>query len=366
MNSINPRNCKYCHKDLIGKHFNAVFCDEICGTNFKIKNKVAKSHQVFNMNNKNEWVECPCCSFRSRQLSHAHLKLHGFNTIKEFKEQYKEAETLSESLKSEMSSRVAGDKNPAYQHGGRLSPFSKKFVKYQEKTEEEISIRILELAKQLVNTRDANQNNTLTVEYYIKRGASLEEAGLLLQDRQSTFSLERCICNFGEEQGTKVWQDRQKVWQNTLNSKSEEEKQAINKKKSTKVNYRSLWNASLTDDGYFYIIRVEDRTFKIGITTKSSIESRYSKTDLKGKTVILFEKCEDINHAFQVEQILKKKYIKNISKIFESIRSPFGWTETIRGDCLDELLEYSKRMLIDPDKSAAVFMSTVKLKNETF
>jgi len=69
------------------------------------------------------------------------------------------------------------------------------------------------------------------IEYYLKRGYCEEEAKLVISERQSTFSLEKCIEKHGEEEGKKVWEERQRKWMDNLNSKSEEEKIEIKRKK---------------------------------------------------------------------------------------------------------------------------------------
>lgn len=60
-------------------------------------------------------------------------------------------------------------------------------------------------------------NNTF-VEYYISRGANLEEAIELLKIRQGTFSLEKCIKKYGNVKGEKIFKERQFKWQNTLSN----------------------------------------------------------------------------------------------------------------------------------------------------
>lgn len=66
-----------------------------------------------------------------------------------------------------------------------------------------------------------------TLEYFIAKGLSLENAEIALKDIQTTFSLSKCIARYGEYEGTEIWQNRQSKWQNTQNNKSEEEKQRI-------------------------------------------------------------------------------------------------------------------------------------------
>jgi hypothetical protein len=366
MSSINLslKKCKRCEKDLVNKRYNVKFCDDICERNFKNENLVIDSHKKYNETNTNDWVECPCCSLRSRQLSPAHLQKHGFSTIAEFKAQYKEVETISKSLKNEMSHRVLGDKNPAYQHGGKFSPFSKKFVKYQDKTEVELESIVNSLCERAISTKEENSSNPVTLDYYIVRGYSEKEAKAMLTERQSTFTLSKCVAKFGEEEGKRIWLERQDRWQNTLKSKPQKEIDDINKRKSTKVNYRSLWTMSLDVDGYFYIIDLKNNNFKIGITSKSDIERRYNKKELNDYNVIMFKKCKDINHAFQVEQLLKNKYLNKIFKN-NSIPSYFGWTEVITDIPLQQLLENANELLVDPERSETNFKSAFKLKYAT-
>jgi len=68
-------------------------------------------------------------------------------------------------------------------------------------------------------------------EFFMDKGMSLEDAEKALAERQSTFSLEKCIQKFGEEAGTARWKQRQDDWQDTMTSKPEEEIQRINRLK---------------------------------------------------------------------------------------------------------------------------------------
>ena len=69
------------------------------------------------------------------------------------------------------------------------------------------------------------------IEYWTKRGYSTEEAKELVSERQRTFSLEKCIERYGEEEGCKRFEERQQKWQNTLNNKPLEEIIRINRAK---------------------------------------------------------------------------------------------------------------------------------------
>lgn len=107
------------------------------------------------------------------------------------------------------------------------------------------------------------------LKYWLKKGFSEEEAKLALKERQQTFTLEKCIKRYGEEEGTKKWQERQEKWQNTLNSKSEEEKIKINKAKGFTYKdaldkYGKIWADN------FIINKIENRTKNSGSLSKIS------------------------------------------------------------------------------------------------
>jgi len=61
----------------------------------------------------------------------------------------------------------------------------------------------------------ASKYNT-KIEYYLKRGHSEEESLNILSERQSTFSLNKCIKGHGDKVGTKIWLKRQEKWQKSL------------------------------------------------------------------------------------------------------------------------------------------------------
>jgi hypothetical protein len=73
--------------------------------------------------------------------------------------------------------------------------------------------------------------NDTSIEYYLNKGLTLEDAAIALKERQATFSLKKCIEKYGEKIGPIKWKDRQEKWQKTLDSKSPEEKMQILQKK---------------------------------------------------------------------------------------------------------------------------------------
>lgn len=123
----------------------------------------------------------------------------------------------------------SGENNPGYQHNGKFSPYSKKFIKYDDVDDVE-SIR-KEVFKKARKTCQDNNNDNTQLSYYLARGYDDVEARKMLNKRQTTFSKKRCIERHGEEKGLRVWQERQDKWQDTLTSKSQEEIDDINRRK---------------------------------------------------------------------------------------------------------------------------------------
>ena len=105
------------------------------------------------------------------------------------------------------------------------SPTCKEFYIYQRNMSEEDAI--LAAKDFLDNFHDKHgfqkgeslpaEYQTTRIEYWLeKTDGNLEEAQKLLTERQTTFSLTKCIDRYGIENGTKIWQERQDKWLNSL------------------------------------------------------------------------------------------------------------------------------------------------------
>ena len=141
----------------------------------------------------------------------------------------KTANKLSEVMKSYMnrpeikqkySDLFKGDKNPnakcntTEEYRKSISPFSKSFKKYEGMTDEEKEKQIREYLQ-----CDRDDRNTNQVKYWVNKGYSEEEAKQKVSERQTTFTLEKCIDKYGVEEGTRRYVERQKNWSNTMEDK---------------------------------------------------------------------------------------------------------------------------------------------------
>ncbi len=177
------------------------------------------------MNNENQkktliidtdnFITCRLCLEMFSVIGGSHLKSKHNMTSKEYKLLFPNAPTINENERQKMINRISGKNNP--NHESRTteeerrsrSPFSKDFVNYKDDINDEQRQKFIDWAL------DGIVNST-HIEYYTRQGYTEEEAIKLRAERQSTFSLKICIEKHGEEEGRKVFTDRQVAWQETL------------------------------------------------------------------------------------------------------------------------------------------------------
>jgi hypothetical protein len=167
------------------------------------------------------------------------------------------------------------------------------------------------------------------IEYYLKKGYSEKEAKDEISKIQNKFSLKGCIDKYGEIEGMKIWTDRQVKWSNTLNSKTEEEKIEINRKKLfnnsgySKISQHLFWR--IYDHFQSNDIRFEELNSEIIRYDKSNKKHyKYDYVDFTLKKCIEFNgdywHCNPnkYNELFihpimkiSANKIWEKDYIKN-------------------------------------------------------
>lgn len=188
-----------------------------CGTLFTARKKSEKTCSIecrekiafnkldFERSKNPNRLKCCICQTSHLQLASHLFNKHQMSTV-EYLEKYPDAKTVSEATSKIFSENVKGEKNAWFNHGGVLSPFSKKNKKLSEDQ------RLANQLKVKESTRK-NGNNTTSLIYYLKKtDGDIEAAKELLKKRQTTFSLEKCIEKYGSEEGLKRWQDRQEKW----------------------------------------------------------------------------------------------------------------------------------------------------------
>lgn len=325
------KTCKFCNEDFETKSKKATCCgsercvDERSRLYKKADaiRKIEKSRKACTEENKDDWVECKECGLRAGDLCSHISRVHKMS-ISEYQNKHGGGSELVNSAnnlvrKADVIGR--GADNHAYQHGGVFSPWSSKSKFHSLSGVRERHKKAIE--------RSCAVPRSNNLQWWVDKGYSLEEAEIALKDRQTTFSLDKCIDKHGVDEGTRIWEERQEKWQDTLSSKSPEEIMEINRKKASGSNLVAMWrqDESLTSRGTFYAIRVSEDKVKLGITTRD-IHTRWGevrKNSLEHFTI----EHETILESFRVERVLKRHFSsKSITKN-EQVGN-FGWTETFR------------------------------------
>lgn len=190
----------------------------------------------FIINDNEETVTCRLCGEQCKRIYGVHMKnKHKGITTDDYRKMFPGAPITSpldkvstsknsgkhmkdEKYKKLFSEIFSGENNPNHKskttelQRKKRSPFSKEFVKYEnmDNVEEHIS----KFAKEAIKDRIGST----TIEYFISKGYTEEEAKKQLSERQKTFSLEKCIQKWGEEKGKEIWQKRQEKWLSSYKS----------------------------------------------------------------------------------------------------------------------------------------------------
>ena len=203
--------CIVCGKTIENYISNTKFCDEMC------RNK----HLINNHNELFKNAECCGCEiggWKAKALTQ-HLSVIHNITLNDYMVKYSKTldECVLKSSREMWGSKIKGENNGAYQHGGKYSPYSKKFVKYENLTEEEKDNKINDMYVSLSNTlTDGTGRIPTQIEYWAKQGYTEDESIDIISKRQTTFSLDICVKKHGEMEGKRIWKERQNKWLSNL------------------------------------------------------------------------------------------------------------------------------------------------------
>lgn len=344
---MSNRICIVCGVDISNQHHNSKMCP-LCSAK-KIGNldaivKIDPSY-LNDMEENIHYVKCSYCGYVGRTLQY-HLKSEHNMTSKEY-------ETITGCLamcseeKAIRSKKFSGENNPGWKHGGKLSPWSYN----SNKTKEEVD-RCREKTIQSIQT--TNKLNT-KLDYWLKQtNGDVNEAKKLLSERQTTFTLKKCIDRYGDEEGQLIWKHRQDKWIDTMNSKSDDEKLLINTKKLYKGGSISKAEEELANalSEHFDIVKQlvikydNTHNFLYDISYKNKIiefngdfwhcsPQKYNSGDyihLPSKTILvdeIWKKDEEkINFAkqqgYEVLVIWESEYKKNKENVIQQCITFFG------------------------------------------
>ena len=129
----------------------------------------------------------------------------------------------------------------------------------------------------LVKTKQSN-----SILYWLNNGYSEDEAKVKLTERQTTFSLKKCVEKYGELEGKKIWNERQKKWLKSLNNND-----------NLKMGYSSISQELFRNlDGEFVFYASKNSELPLN---NSEYGFLYDFSDILSKKIIEFN--GDIYHA---------------------------------------------------------------------
>jgi hypothetical protein len=237
------------------------------------------------------------------------------------------------------------DESSARYKANSFRPIRKEYWLNRGHSEEE-SIKLAADAKHKNNLSGAKKSSNRSSYEMRKSSPRCKEYWMYYKDmnetdamaevskRQATFSLDICIEKYGEEEGIKIWKNRQDRWLATLRNKSDEEVANINALKARSINKEGK-------EFYLYLIILVNlqgaEYCKIGITNKTSVHTRFQGLIKRGfliKDVLVFKNLSQCPMVIE-QQILKENHDK---LAFPKERFD-GWTECFKPIYRDFILK---------------------------
>ena len=130
------------------------------------------------------------------------------------------------------------------------------------------------------------KKNSATLEYYLEKGMSMEDATRARKKRQTTFSLKICIEKYGLYVGISIWKERQEKWLKSVDGKiTNEMRDSVSFNHFLKKNNND-YNQAIKNLEEVYNKKYNTNTF--GKASKSSMKIFF----------ILIEECKKKNLKF--------------------------------------------------------------------
>lgn len=200
----------------------------------------------------------------------------------------------NEKYKIMFSEKIKGEKNPNHKNKTtqeqrkERSPFSKNFYKKKFKNINDTELELLR--NNFIQSSLNDREFTTKLKYYLDRGYDLETSKKMLKNRQSTFSLKKCIEKYGEEKGLQIFNERQLKWVTSL-SKNGNLKLGYSKI-SQELFYNILNYYNIEDKENIYFAT---KNYEMIMSDDNNKVYLYDFTDLKNNKIIEYN--GDLYHA---------------------------------------------------------------------
>ena len=221
-----------------------------------------------------------------------------------------------------------------------LSPTNIEFWVSKGLTIGEANIKISELqtnnANKFSNLRKDNPNDYSAISqtqlgYWVNKGYSNYDAKIEVSKRQTTFSKELCIQKYGEEEGLKIFTERQNKWSKSLSTGGN--LKIGYSKISQELFYCLLDKYEIRDKDSIYFA-THNKEFKLNKCESEGGIWLYDFTDIKNKKIIEFHgdmyhgnpkkyKSTDYPHPFRKSITAQEMWYKDKRKLETAIEEGF-------------------------------------------
>lgn len=219
------RSCKHCGKIFIVNKYNKKYCSNECLKAEINKNcrelHILQRNELFNNNSIEgyDYVICPICKQKFKQITNIHFSIHGINTIEEI---YKKFPNIQLTCNKLIETNLLGNNNPMSKENTtdlkrkQSSAYSLEYYKKRgaKNDDEAINMRQIFLDKLKPLRKNWKKSNLLS--YYLEKGYTEEEAIRIRKEKCKSNGLDWYIQKYGEKEGTEKFNKRINYWKYKL------------------------------------------------------------------------------------------------------------------------------------------------------
>jgi G:T-mismatch repair DNA endonuclease (very short patch repair protein) len=275
------KECKYCKSEVKSKSNNAKFCSIEC----RDKNKFEeKQTELLKGVETQDYVIDKWNGYATTRIFGRWFKsMHPGRTTEEYRQEFPGAKLQCDKLNEKngqymkedryreaQRQRMLGDGNPNHtskttkEQRQAKSPFSKKFKGYNSEEDRRAFIDSVDYG---------SIKKSSDIEWWIEKcNGNIKKAKELYTERQTTFTLEKCIKKYGKKQGTKIFNDRQEKWLKSFprtNYSKISQKLFIELYEAIKNDFNEIYFATLNNGSILHFNNGKNYEYTLKLKTSS-------------------------------------------------------------------------------------------------
>lgn len=298
MTKHSQRTCKHCNNPVSGK---LNFCSLDCKLQFRNELKFPSSSSIEGY----DYIVCPLCKQRCKRISVRHATMHGFTSIKEMGETLGILTTCNKIKES-----FRGENNPAYQHNGKFSKWSKNFIHgYDEESHRDHKEK---LSKQKILSK---HKNPFCLEYWLIKNNGNQFLAEVEYNEYQSHGLNWFVNKYGVDDGTERYNHKRDNWVTIMTSKSAEEQRRINESKhSAQIQISSKPEKLLLNGLRYYL---GDKQSELRTQVRYTIDSKTIIVDILFQNTVVefygdYWHCNPITYSGEYQHLQRMKTANEI------------------------------------------------------